>query len=127
MLVEKAKKCNLDEKYIMEIQNSKISDIDELNYHQLEPHFYNQWKEKVEDMQIFENIEDPHEWYINKQNAALFLDSLDIDVKYIDSFEFMNLVGLRTIEFHSIVIELIQLLVFTKKIKFDQLINFEDF
>lgn len=39
----------------------------------------------------------------------------------------MNLVGRRKIEFHDIVIELIQLLVFTKKIKFDHLINFEDF
>ena len=57
----------------------------------------------------------------------MFLDALDISDEYIDSFEFMNLVGSRKIEFHKMVVELMELLVFTKKIKFDKLINFEDF
>jgi hypothetical protein len=57
-------------------------------------------------MQIFEDNDDPNEWYITKSNAALFLDSLDIDSQYIDSFEFMGFVGNRKIQFHEIVVEL---------------------
>ena len=44
-------------------------------------------------MQIFGDNDEPHEWCITKENADAFLDSLDINVQYIDSFEFMTLVS----------------------------------
>ena len=67
-------------------------------------------------MLIFEDIDDPKEWFITKENADAFLDCLDLNEKHIDSFEFMTLVGSRKIAFVDLVKELMQLLVFTKEI-----------
>ena len=48
-------------------------------------------------MQIFGDKDDPKEWFITKENADSFLDSLHLNDKQIDSFEFMTLVGKRKI------------------------------
>jgi hypothetical protein len=70
-------------------------------------------------MLIFEDIDDPKEWYITKENAEVFLDCLELNDKQIDLVEFMALVGSRKVAFIDMVKELMQLLVFKKEIPFD--------
>ena len=40
-IIEKAKLCKLEKEYVKSIQELKISQMNHINCHQLEPHFYN--------------------------------------------------------------------------------------
>ena len=89
-------------------------------------HLYHEWHERAKADGIFDDAgDDDSKWAVDEENAQEFIEALSL-TEYIDENKIKSMIGGKSLPFSEIVKKLADFLINEKKLKFQELMSYDN-